>query len=43
MKQFQNFLGQKYHWRKVNETLCTFLTSKKIIEKYWDKYVRKNV
>ena len=35
----QNFLGQKYHWRKVNETLCTFLTSKKIIEKYWDKYV----
>ena len=35
----QNFLGKKYHWRKVNETLCTFLTSKKIIEKYWDKYL----
>ena len=35
----QNFLGQNYHWRKVSETLCTFLTSKKIIEKYWDKYV----
>ncbi len=35
----QNFLGRKYHWRKVNETLCTFLTSKKIIEKYWDKYL----
>ena len=35
----QNFLGQNYHWRKINETLCTFLTSKKIIEKYWDKYV----
>ncbi len=35
----QNFLGQRYHWRKVNETLCTFLTSKKIIEKYWEKYV----
>jgi len=34
----QNFLGQNYHWRKVNETLCTFLTSKKMIEKYWDKY-----
>ena len=34
----QNFLGHKYHWRKVNETLCTFLTSKDIIEKYWDKY-----
>ena len=35
----QNFLGQNYHWRKVNETLCTFLTSKKIIEKYWKKYI----
>ena len=35
----QNFLGQNYHWRKVNETLCTFLTSKKIVEKYWEKYV----
>tara|TARA_Y100000768_G_scaffold363202_1_gene322650 strand:- start:119 stop:1141 length:1023 start_codon:yes stop_codon:yes gene_type:complete len=35
----QNFLGQDYHWRKINETLCTFLTSKKMIEKYWDKYV----
>jgi hypothetical protein len=35
----QIFLGGKYHWRKVNETLCTFLTSKKIIEKYWDKYI----
>ena len=35
----QNFLGQNYHWRKINETLCTFLTSKKIIEKHWKKYV----
>ncbi|MDA9180950.1 glycosyltransferase family 2 protein, partial [Pelagibacteraceae bacterium] len=35
----QIFLGHKYHWRKVNETLCTFLTSKLMIEKYWDKYI----
>ena len=35
----QNFLGENYHWRKVDETLCTFLTSKKIINKYWDKYL----
>ena len=35
----QNFLGQNYHWRKVNETLCTFLTSRKMVEKYWDKYL----
>ena len=34
-----NFLGHKSHWRKVGETLCTFLTSKQIIEKYWDKYI----
>jgi len=33
------FLGSKYHWRLVGETLCTFLTSSKIIEKYWDKYI----
>ena len=35
----QNFLGNKYHWRKVNETLCTFLTSRLMIEKHWDKYI----
>ncbi len=23
----------------MDETLCTFLTSKQIIEKYWDKYL----
>ena len=34
-----NFLGHRCHWRKVNETLCTFLTSKQIVEKYWEKYV----
>jgi hypothetical protein len=33
------FLGEKYHWRKINETLCTFLTSKLIIEKHWDKFL----
>jgi hypothetical protein len=33
------YLGEKYHWRKVNETLCTFLTSKQIIEKHWDKFL----
>ena len=33
------FLGYNKHWRKVDETLCTFLTSKVIIEKYWDKLI----
>ena len=32
------FLGSNKHWRKVNETLCTFLTSRKIVEKHWDKF-----
>ena len=31
------FLGSNNHWRKIDETLCTFLTSKIILEKYWDK------
>ena len=35
----QNFLGENHHWRKIDETLCTFLTSKKIINKYWEKYL----
>ena len=33
------FLGSKKHWRKVDETLCTFLTSTQILVKYWDKYI----
>ena len=32
------FLGNKYHWRSVEETLCTFLTSKKLINEYWEKF-----
>ena len=35
----QILLGHQCHWRKVNETLCTFLTSKLMIEKYWNKYI----
>ena len=33
------FLGFNRHWRKVDETLCTFFTSKKILEKHWDKFI----
>ena len=29
------FIGENYHWRQINETLCTFLISKKLIEKHW--------
>jgi len=33
------FLGSNKHWRRVEETLCTFCTSKIIIEKYWSKFI----
>ena len=33
------FLGANKHWRKVEETLCTFLTSKNMLEKYWAKFI----
>ena len=33
------FIGSNKHWRIVNETLCTFLTSKEIVEKYWEKLI----
>ena len=32
------FVGSNRHWRVVGETLCTFLTSRKIIDKYWNKF-----
>ena len=33
------FLGSTKHWRVVGETLCTFLTSTDILQKYWDQFV----
>ena len=30
-------IGNKYHWRTVKESLLTFLTSKKLINKYWNE------
>ena len=31
------FIGNKIHWRRIDQTLCTFLTSSKMINKYYDK------
>ena len=31
-------IGNKRHWRTINKTLCTFLTSKKLINHYWDNF-----
>ena len=33
------FLGTHKHWRKVEETLCTFLTSKIMLQKYWNQFI----
>ena len=33
------FLGSTKHWRRVEETLCTFFTSKIILKKYWNKFI----
>jgi hypothetical protein len=33
------FLGSSKHWRKVEETLCTFLTSKIILQRHWKKFI----
>ncbi len=35
----QIFLGENFHWRKIEESLCTFLTSREIIDKYWEKFL----
>ena len=32
------FLGHKYHWRQINESLCTFLTSSLVVKKYWENF-----
>tara|TARA_Y100000816_G_scaffold254359_1_gene206492 strand:- start:293 stop:1267 length:975 start_codon:yes stop_codon:yes gene_type:complete len=31
-------IGNKRHWRTVSKTLCTFLTSKNLLNKYWDNF-----
>ena len=30
-------IGNKRHWRTINKSLCTFLTSKNLLNKYWEK------
>ena len=33
-------IGNKRHWRTIDKTLCTFLTSKTLIDKYWDNFIK---
>ena len=37
-KKTNILVGNKRHWRTVDKTLCTFLTSKKLLDKYWDNF-----
>tara|TARA_B100001175_G_scaffold280503_1_gene258353 strand:+ start:1282 stop:2316 length:1035 start_codon:yes stop_codon:yes gene_type:complete len=32
-------IGNSYHWRRIDQTLCTFLTSSKMINKYFDQLI----
>ena len=32
-------IGNKRHWRTVNQTLCTFMTTKSLLDKYWDNFI----
>jgi len=31
-------IGNKRHWRTINQTLCTFMTTKFLLNKYWDNF-----
>ena len=31
-------IGNKRHWRTINKTLCTFMTSRNLLNKYWENF-----
>ena len=31
-------IGNKRHWRTISQTLCTFMTTKSLLDKYWDNF-----
>ena len=31
-------IGNKRHWRTIDKTLCTFITSNELLNKYWDNF-----
>ena len=34
------FIGSNRHWRTINRSLCTFMTSKFLLNKYWDNFYK---
>ena len=37
-KKTNILIGSKRHWRTVDKTLCTFMTSKNLLNQYWEKF-----
>ena len=37
------YLGEKYHWRQVSESLVTFMTSKILIEQHYDNLKKMGI
>ena len=33
-------IGSKRHWRTINKTLCTFMLSKNLLNKYWENFYK---
>jgi len=31
-------IGNKRHWRTINQSLCTFMTTKSLLDKYWNNF-----
>ena len=31
-------IGNKRHWRTINQTLCTFMTTKSLLNEYWENF-----
>ena len=37
-KKTNILIGNKRHWRTINQTLCTFMTTKPLLDKYWSNF-----
>ncbi|MSP10313.1 MAG: glycosyltransferase [Pelagibacteraceae bacterium] len=37
-KKTNILIGSKRHWQTIDRTLCTFLTSKELLKKYWKNF-----
>ena len=37
-KKTNILIGNKRHWRTINQTLCTFMTTKSLLDKYWGNF-----